>query len=734
MQYKESMSDEGKGEKVSSRKWKVELDKAEKLSESWRKRVKDIGRRYLNRVSEGLDFNETRRQFNILWSNINTLQPTLYSRTPKPQVERKFKDSDPIGRTACQILERYLETNIGMQDFDYVMKRVRDDYLLAGRGVARIYYKPKFGKVQEQLSVVQGRDGSFYLQDGSPLPGRLVSVEQLPGGAFATVEYEKLVDEKICYEHVHWSDFYTNPARSWSEVHWVGFRSFLSRKEAEERFGKEVASQLDYSDSVLDDNDKDTEAKETENFKKVAVYEVWCKDDKKVYWIAKGQEQCLDVQDDPYKLTNFFPVARPLYSTVHDSLIPTPDFDQYEVEVKILDECTRRRAKLIAALRRRAIYDPNSIDLERLTNELDEAEWLPAKDWPGFMQKGGFEGILQYLPISEIVEGIQQCDAAFEASVQRIYQITGLSDIVRGNTSPSETATAQQIKGQFATLRIADKQSEVQRLAEELFKLDADAALELLQPETIYQMAGIDFLAQNDPSVLENWQAALELLKNDKLRTFRVKIATDSTLAIDEQRERQERTEFLQAIGGFIGQTQQMVQADPSFAPLMYELLTFGARSFKVGRNLENYLEQAIEQSKQAAQQPPPEPPPDPELMKLEHQKMVDQAKIEIEQTKTINEAKALDQKAMLEAQIEQLKIQLQAQKVDAEMQIKWAQAQAQQQLETIKVLQEQRESQKEQQPIIINTGGGTKVAKFQTDPVTGERMAVVQEVIQPSL
>ena len=95
------------------RRWSAEIAIAIKNHERWTKTSRRIIRRYKDlggsgdTIGEGGDdFTSEAVRFNILWSNINTLQPALYSRTPKPQIERRFKDSDPLGRLAADILER----------------------------------------------------------------------------------------------------------------------------------------------------------------------------------------------------------------------------------------------------------------------------------------------------------------------------------------------------------------------------------------------------------------------------------------------------------------------------------------------------------------------------------------------------------------------------------------------------------------------------------------------------
>ena len=56
------------------------------------------------------------RKFAILWSNIQTLGPAVYARTPEPVVTRRYKDSDPVGRYASEVLERGISYSMGGRD------------------------------------------------------------------------------------------------------------------------------------------------------------------------------------------------------------------------------------------------------------------------------------------------------------------------------------------------------------------------------------------------------------------------------------------------------------------------------------------------------------------------------------------------------------------------------------------------------------------------------------------
>jgi hypothetical protein len=95
----------------------------------------------------------------------------------------------------------------------------------------------------------------------------------------------------------------------------------------------------------------------------------------------------------------------------------------------------------------------------------------------------------------------------------------------------------------------------------------------------------------------------LQLLRNDRMRSFRIEVETDSTIQPDEDLEKRRRIEFLGVVGPYMERTVAVVQQVPQLAPTMAEILMFSARIFRAGRGLEDVLERGIGEIAQAAQQ-----------------------------------------------------------------------------------------------------------------------------------
>ena len=62
-------------------------------------------------------------------------------------------------------------------------------------------------------------------------------------------------------------------------------------------------------------------------------------------------------------------------------------------------------------------------------------------------RKNGLKGAIDIVDLTPIANAPNQSYQAMAQVKQQIYDITGISDIIRGQTNASETATAQQLKG-----------------------------------------------------------------------------------------------------------------------------------------------------------------------------------------------------------------------------------------------------------------------------------------------
>jgi hypothetical protein len=622
----------------------------------WEARTQKIVKRYRD-DNRNQNTNETAK-FNILWSNVQTLIPAVYARLPKASVNRRFGDNDPVGRVASQLIERSLDFEIEhYTDFRSAMRHAVEDRFLGGRGVAWVRYEPHVvaqdmpddgyqitEDVDKETGIGAGNEGNASALDGS------AGMEAEP--------QEEIEYECAPTDYVHWKDFGHSIARTWEEVTQVWRWVYMTREALIERFGEEVGNKIPL-DAGPETNKQ--YGQNNRDFTRAKICELWDLETEKVYWLSKNVGQIIDERDDPLQLEQFFPCAKPLYATMtSDTLIPVADFVLYQDQAQELDILTDRIDGLVKALRIRGVYDASQPALQRLLTEGDNNTLIPVDKWMGFSEKGGLKGSIDILPIDQIANALIQCYRARDEIKGQIYEITGISDIVRGQTAASETATAQQIKGQYAGLRLRSMQEDVALFASSLIRLKAQIICSKFQPQTIIQYAAAEQMSDADKQLVPE---ALMLIKDKVLRNFRIEVAADSLVQIDENQNKRDRVEFLQAMGGFLSQALPMGQQAPELVPMLIDMVKFGMSAYKQATPIEGTIDQALEQMKQkqamAAQQPPQ---PDPEMLKMQADQQREQARTEadmkIEQVKMQSEAALEKQKQDFEA----WKVQFEAQ------------------------------------------------------------------------
>lgn len=606
--------------------WLDRIELAGKEEEDWRKDGDEVVGIYRNEDSADRD------DFNILYSNVETTLPAVYNSTPIPDVRRRFNDRDPVAKAVSDILERSLSYSVDTYDFDAVMQCAVFDSLLPGRGVVRVRYVP-------------------YLD-----------------------EAEEVAHEEVVCEYVPWRAFRRGPGRTWDEVPWIAFEQFLTREELR-RLSPDLADEvsLDYSVSGKQDEENPDES---DNLRRARVWEIWDKDAGEVVFIATGlKDEALLREPDPLGLTGFWPVPRPLQPIYTPGKItPVAPYKAYRKLADELNEVSRRITKIVRQIRVRGAFYAGASDLAALANA-DDGQLVPLES-VGNLMDGGLENGVMWWPIEPQAKVLAQLVQQREMLKQTIYEVTGISDILRGQSEKGETATAQNIKNQWGSQRVQRLQKEIQRFARDIFRIKAEIMAEKFSLDTMLRITGVKVAPQADieraksmaqqaaqqqqplpPQIADILDAQPreqieEILKSDQLRSWRVDIETDSTVRADVTRSQEQMNMFLQTTSQYlaaVGPAVQSGQIDPETAVTIFNAFS---RFFKLGKQVEDSLERLMEQSRK------PQPKkPDPE-----------QQKVELEKQKMQMQAQADERKSQLEMQKAQFDMQMQREKAQQEM------------------------------------------------------------------
>lgn len=633
-------------DKQSAQPWHDELSRYKEVFKKWTERGEKVVKRYRD---ERKDVEATDARFNIFWSNVQTLKPAIYARPPNPEISRRFEDQNDVARVASTILERVLAYEITQYpDFHATISNVVDDRLLPGRGVAWVRYEPIIESVEAEPQVTNYEEiGEEYADTSESLDENALAGE-------APEQFERISTETTPVDYVYWQDFAHLPARTWEEVTWVARRVYMSLEEGEERFG-EVFSQVPLTHSP---DRQDGEKETTKALKKAEVWEIWSKSEKCVYWIADNYDIVLDHRKDPLELTNFFPCPKPYFATTTSgSLVPIADFLLYQDQADEIDDLTGRIKHLTKAMKVMGIYAADEPAIERLMKEGNDGVLIPVKNWAAFVEKGGLQGAVQFMPLRDVAAALQQLYQARESCKQIVYETTGLSDIMRGASVASETATAQQIKSQFASLRLNNMKDDMSRFARDILRMKSEIICSKYQADTLVQISGIMYTPD-----AQFVQPAIEMLKNESMRNFNIDIETDTLVQIDQQTEKSNRVEFLTSVSSFLEKVLPVGQQHPELVPLLGEMLLFGIRGFKIGRTIEGSFEQFVAQATQNEKakvaQPPQPPPPNPEMIRAQTEAQNSQAKLQADQQTAQGKMQMEQAKLQTEQQLEAQKLQ----------------------------------------------------------------------------
>ena len=588
--------------------WRRELNFSERKFNPWFELSDKIYKRYGFDTAQGKDPNN----FNVLWSNIETMMPAVFTQVPKIEVQRRFSDRDPNGRLSAMVLRRAVAASLDMDEihrdaFDTVCEKTALDLLLTGRAVSWVTYDPLIGRSSEGQEIIQ--------------------------------------EELAPIEHIMQRYFLHSIRHSWGEINkngWVARRLDMTREEGIEKFGNVFRNvSLDagmVGDSEVEMPDEVVEDPRTRS----QVWEIWDAETRKVFWVNKDAQNILGEQDDPLGLQGFFPCPRPAYTATNNFLVPIPDFTQYKKFADEVEDLSIRIDDLAQAVKVRGVYDAAAGDIGTLLSQ-EGNSFVPVENFLEIQAKGGLHNIVQYLPIDEIAKALVSLYDARERAKNAMYEISGIADILRGVVHPSEKLGQSNLKARFAGQRIDKRRRMVENHLQGCLSIKAEIVCEHFDPQRIRTISGYDMLPEVEELVYYNQQVAqihaqaaqaggvdeqgneiqlppmgesaddvfqnvVELLR-DEFKHYRLDVESSSTLHTDSELEQERRMEFLEAAGGYMNQAVQMSQIDPRTSKLSAELLMFAIRSFPKGKELESTFEELVEELKN-----PPPPPPQEEI------------------------------------------------------------------------------------------------------------------------
>lgn len=564
-------------------------------------------------VTTAQDLGLTDQEYDTFWASMEVLKPAIYAKAPKVVAKPRFSDATSTDKVVAELIERVVNSEFERTNIDQHMREVRDDLALLNRGVLRVTYETDGGK-------------------------------------------------RICVDHVDRLDYRHEPVRYWSELGWEAFGAWLTETEMRDRFAKHSKDAYKRA-SYLSRNGRNDDDGANNGSLKCLVWEVWSKTENRVFWVTEGVDVLLDESKPYLDLKQFFPGPRPAYGTLRRrTLIPVPDYIRYERHLDQINFLTSKIYTLLERVRVVGIFagsGDQGLALETAIADMTAtAMFIPVP--AGLMQNGSGD-LIQWLPIDLIATTIQGLIDARSQLFADFDRLSGISDIMRGETEAEETLGAQRIKTQYGSVRVKDKTEEIIRLARDVACIAVEIICSNYDQKTLLEISQMDIPSrkdvdrdiaelkkaaqgemkalaakaqemaaqaqqggeQVDPAQAEQQfkqaqaqiaekyapefqrlqntvviEDVMKVIKDKRERGLIIDIETDSTVMVDEFAQKQAATELLTAFSNAMSTLMPVFALGDAGVKLAMSVLSFTLQPFTRGnRQIEQQLEELIEQA-----------------------------------------------------------------------------------------------------------------------------------------
>ena len=527
---------------------------------------------------------DNKSEFPIYRSSVSILRSALYSKPPIPEI-RTRKQDDKDGKQISKVLEQAINYEIDNRDFYADTKRAVLDYMLCDMGIMRVRYDVK-------LVPQRGEDGQPLIgEDDKPLM--------------------TIGNQSVYLDHWSWKRFCYDIGKDWDECEWIDYEHYMTPTEIEKKYKVKLGTTNTGNDGVKKG--------------KVIVHEIWDKKTRTVIELMSGYDKVLRQRKDPLKLKDFFDCPKPLMSNMNtDQYIPQSEYVHLERQINAINETERRITALVKTIESKGFYASEiKKDLSKLVNAKD-GQLLPVDGLRELMDGSpNFDNVIVMLPILQQAQVLSVLEDQKAKQKEQYHELTGVSDIIRGSTKASETATAQQIKGQWANIALLERQATINSCWRSIMRLYSEIISEHFTPEQLTLMTGTEVTPEMK-----------QIMNNDVMRCYAIDVETDSTIAADESQEKQDRMDMVNNMISVLANLLPAVQAGTMNADFAKELALTAVRGFKHARSLEDLIAGmgGTEEQLQGLQQQLQQMQQQSEQMQMQAQQQLEQAVQQIQQ------------------------------------------------------------------------------------------------------
>jgi hypothetical protein len=758
-------------QKYSPRWWRSQLTEAEERRKKFTELAEESIRVYNAQKQIGM-LNDVERRLNVWWYCNNTLLPAYFSSTPKAEVNPKKRTGGIPVELGSVVLERNIQYAMDTYfNFDMVGYTAAMQLLLTGQSVLWARYMAKFETVLQEIALIKDPTGAIIDVEGKPYDGDTSNLTQGPGGIMlASLEVEQKTSEKAILENVLYADYFCSDARTEQEIEWQARRAYLDRSQAEEKFGKEVAKDLKY-DSYPDVIKKEVSRKDDKFEGKAELFEVWCEATGKVYWMQKGSEKSvLEASDPSTKFDKFYPCSVIRQSEDPDSVIPVSDYAHVKDQILEVERLTTRIHAVTQAIRTNQLYDATlGNQVEQLyTGDL---KVIPVTNWPSYKQRGGLAAGIESLNIEPYINALNVLQGARTAALQQLYETLKVSDLLRGTSEQYKSATANRLENQWSSLGLIVRQNMFAKFVSDAVANLGTIIAEQFDEATIFEIGDADALIEPTiftpqpppaPPMQEGMppgepgmegmmpemapppppdpmqqiddikRQIIDIFRDSKKRCYRIQIATDSMIALDQQQQAQEASQLIQTAGSFFDQMRGLIDQYPPLIGFSISLFQNMIKRYKGGKELDGIFTKALQQigeiakaKEEAAKQPPP---PDPKTLEMQGRLQIAQIESQARVQAVQMEMQDKSVKNQLAYQDQQLKMQ----RDQLESQLRVQEQQFKEYLEQQKLSIDQQEVQVKAQAVQVDMLKVQSTAQTEADKaLIKQETAQMQQILE---
>lgn len=689
-------------ERFSGKYWHTEITRAEERFKKFVEAAEESIRVYNAQKQVGI-LNDTERRLNCWWYCTNTLLPAYFSSTPKAEVTLRKRTGGIIEELAAVGLERNIQYDMDTEFcFADVGRNAGLHFLLTGLAVLWARYESEIEDDTVEIALFQGPDGNLMDDQGQPFQGEALDIKDGPGQLkLVKIQAPKKTEEKAILETVQYNDYLCSDARNIQEVEWQARRAFVTRSQAEKLFG-DKADELNF-DQFPDKDKKDWRRGEDQYEGKAEIYEIWCEEADKVFWGSKSVESFIfQKSEPPIDFEGFYPCVVIAQNVDPDSIIPVSDYVHVKDQILEVERLTTRIHAVTQAVRTNFAYDSSlGPAVEQLM--IGDLKGVPMNNWPSYKQRGGLANSIEFLDIQAFVNTLQVLQAARDTALNKLYETLKVSDLLRGTSEQYKSATANRLEAQWSSLGLIVRQNMFAKFVSDGIDKLGQIIASQYNLEKFFDVADMDRMIQNilppppappepDPNVPPEMQPPpppppdpqiqidsfkqqiINLLRNEDRRCYRIAIASDSMIAIDQAQEQAEGQQLMATCGEFFNQMKALIEQYPPLLEFSITLFQNVVKRFKGGKEVDGIFSKALSQigeiakaKEEAAKQPPP---PDPIMQEMQARmqiaQMESQARIQAAQMDMQDKAaknQLMYQEQQLKMQRDQLDAQLAIQK-----------------------------------------------------------------------